>query len=104
MLPTAHTVSTIIKMLPTAQTVSTIIKMLPTAHTVSTIIKMLPTAHTISTIHGLHNRRLVNSENVTINKSVRWVKMTKKYIPIVGCNMQLIYLKELTVPDVDQAI
>ena len=45
----------------------------------------------------------MNSENVTINNSVRLVKMTKN-IFIVIANLQLIYQRELTVPDADQAI
>ena len=45
----------------------------------------------------------MNSENVTINNSVRLVKMTKN-IFIVIANLQLIYQRKLTVPDADQAI
>ena len=43
-------------------------------------IKTLPTAHTVSSIHRLHNRRWVNSEKVTINSSIRWFKMTNRYL------------------------
>jgi len=65
-------------------------------------MKMLPTPHTVPSIHGLHKRRSVNSENLTINNSVRCVKMTDIFN--VDVNMHLIYLRELRVPDADQAV
>ena len=59
----------------------------PVTKFISSLAKALYNVHkdvtncTHSSINAqMHNRSCVNSENVAINNSVRWVKMTNSYL------------------------